>query len=393
MQRDAGAHKEMRVRTLMKVVNAIREGAYSKFQIQENTGLSWGSCSEIISLLSREDLISVRKTASQHDSRPGRKASGYEFSTMKFLLAGMELKARSIDCSLVNLGGTELNRKEYSLPDKPTNENIFRQISTVYINFLVDSGVKPHALLGLSLSLTGAVDPVKKRLIFSPRYDSLKEMDFSMLQDLLPHIEYFCVDHDINAQSSSVMDKNGWKEANYAFVHCGEGVGMGFYNKEIYTGSRGFAGEIGHVPYHGLKENRICPCGKMNCYETVLSNKGIKDLILEIYGIVPVSMGDLDKSVLTDPILNGIIADAISEMLILISNMLDPGLIVIGGEAIDPFIPEIKHKVVRSLREKAWQGGAEMVRWFHPADINCAYGTIINATPVMIEQYLREKLV
>ena len=285
MQQYAGAHKEMRVRTLMKVVNAIREGASSKNQIRESTGLSWGSCSEIISLLCREGMIRVRKTTGHHDGRPGRRASGYEFTRLKFLLAGMELKARSIDCSLVNLGGIELNRKEYSLPDKPTNENIFKQISAVYINFLVDSGIKPNTLLGLSISLTGAVDPLKKRLIFSPRYDSLEEMDFSMLQELLPQIEYFSVDHDINAQSSSVMDKNGWKESNYAFVHCGEGVGMGFYNKEIYTGSRGFAGEIGHVPYPGLKGNRKCPCGKMNCYETVLSNKGIKDLIREITGI------------------------------------------------------------------------------------------------------------
>jgi predicted NBD/HSP70 family sugar kinase len=273
--------------------------------------LSWGSCSEIISLLCREGMIRVRKTTGHHDGRPGRRASGYEFTRLKFLLAGMELKARSIDCSLVNLGGIELNRKEYSLPDKPTNENIFKQISAVYINFLVDSGIKPNTLLGLSISLTGAVDPLKKRLIFSPRYDSLEEMDFSMLQELLPQIEYFSVDHDINAQSSSVMDKNGWKESNYAFVHCGEGVGMGFYNKEIYTGSRGFAGEIGHVPYPGLKGNRKCPCGKMNCYETVLSNKGIKDLIREITGIDRVDLSDLDQSLRTDPTLSRIIAEAI----------------------------------------------------------------------------------
>jgi hypothetical protein len=49
--------------------------------------------------------------------------------------------------------------------------------------------------------------------------------------------------------------------------------------------------------------------------------------------------------------------------------------------------------VERSLRENAWQGGVETIKWFRPADINCAYGTIINSTPTMIEQYLREKLV
>lgn len=108
----------------------------------------------------------------------------------------MHLKAQSVDCCLVNLGGLELNRKEYQLQEKPTNKNIYQQIASVYINFLVDSGVKSDALLGLSLSLTGAMDPVNQRLIFSPRYDSLKDIYFAELKAFLPGIKYFSVDHD-----------------------------------------------------------------------------------------------------------------------------------------------------------------------------------------------------
>ncbi|KPL13974.1 MAG: hypothetical protein AMS23_11070 [Bacteroides sp. SM1_62] len=383
----------MRTNTLMKVVNAIGEGACSKREIKEKTKLSWGSCSEIISLLSKEGMIRLCKTENNLEGRPGRKANGFEFTTKKFLLAGMELKAQSIDCSLVNLGKVELNRKEYLLTGKPTNKNIYQQISSAYINFLVDSGVKSEALLGLSLSLTGAVDPVEKRLIFSPRYDSLEDMDFSMLKELLPHIRYFSVDHDINAQSSSVMDQNGWRDKNFVFVHYGEGVGMCFYHKEIYTGARGFAGEIGHIPYQGLQTDKICPCGKKNCFEAILSNNGIMELIREITGTETTELQNVDRSVFSNPNLCGVIADAISQMLLLVSNILDPGAIIIGGEAIDPFIPAIKPRVEKTLREKAWQGGVRTIRWFKPADINCAYGTIINASAIMIEQFIRENLV
>jgi predicted NBD/HSP70 family sugar kinase len=389
----SASHKEMRISTLMKVINAVREGACNKNEIQEITGLSWGSCSEIISLFSDEYLIKSCKIEAKNKGRPGRKATGFEFNSKKFLLAGMELKAQSVVCSLVSLGKVELNREEYQLPQKLTNENVYQQISSLYINFLVDSGVKSEAVLGLSLSLTGAVDPVNKKLIFSPRYDSLKDVDFSKLKEFLPFIKYFNVDHDINAQSSSVMDKNGWKDENYAFVHFGEGVGMAFYHKENYTGARGFAGEIGHVPYQGMQKDKTCPCGKKNCFEAFLSNDGIRDLIREITGTEIADLKNLDESILSHSKLCGIIADAASQMLILISNILDPGAIIIGGEAIEPFLPKIKTKVETKLREAAWQGGAKAIKWYSPEDINCAYGTIINSSGKMIEQYIKETLI
>ena len=393
MRHYSDSHKEMRVSTLMKVVNAVREGACSKNEIQEKTGLSWGSCSEIISLFSDEDLIKSCKIETKNEGRPGRKATGFEFNSNNFLLAGMELKAHSVVCSLVSLGKVELNREEYQLPEKLTNDNVYQQISSVYISFLVDSGVKSEVVLGLSLSLTGAVDPVNKRLIFSPRYNSLKNVDFSKLKDLLPFIKYFSVDHDINAQSSSVMDKNGWKEENYVFIHFGEGVGMAFYHKENYTGARGFAGEIGHVPYHGLQKDKTCPCGKKNCFESFLSNDGIRELIKEVTGAEIADLKNLDESILSHSKLCGIISDATSQMLILISNILDPEAIIIGGEAIESFLPKIKTKVETILRKEAWQGGAKAIKWFSPEDINCAYGTIINSSGIMIEQYIKENLI
>jgi predicted NBD/HSP70 family sugar kinase len=393
MQHYSSAHKQMRIRTLMKVIQAIGEGVSNKNEIRERTGLSWGSCSETISLLQDSNLIKALKAEPGNRGKPGRKAKDFAFNNKKFLFTGMEVKAKSVVCSLVNLGMKEIYRKEYKLREKLTNQNAYRQISSVYVGFLVDSGIKSDAILGLSLSLTGAVDPSTKKLIFSSRYDSLKDMDFSQLKEALPGIQYFSVEHDINGQSASVINKNRWKEENYAFVHCGEGVGMAFYNRGIYTGARGFAGEIGHLPYHGQVEPRICPCGKKNCFEAYLSDNGIKELIRDITGVKLQCTEELDNSVVSDPELCNIIGDAVSQMLILISNIMDPGLIIIGGTAINPFIPGIKSLVEQRLREEAWQGGVQRIEWFPPEDINCAFGTILNASGKMIEQFIKDNLI
>ncbi len=392
MKRNSLIHKEMRISTVMKVLDSIRDGARSKNEIMKMSGLSWGSCSEIIKMLIEIKLVRSFKIDYGDHDRAGRKATGYYFNTKSFLLVGMELKARSASCSLVNLGNIELHRKEYPILSL-TNRNIYQQISSVFIRFMIDSGVKTEDLLGLSISLTGAVDPVKKRLIFSPRYKSLENVDFSLLEELLPSVYSLNIDHDIIAQSSSVMDKNGWNFDNYAFIHIGEGVGMISFDKDYYKGGRGFAGEVGHIPFEGFDKERLCSCGKKNCYEAFLSSDGIRGIVEEITGIKPESIKNLDKAVLTDNRVVSFVTNALSSMILIVSNILDPGVIIIGGESIEPFIPLVKDEVELRLRHEAWMGGSREIKWYSHTDINCAYGTIINASGQILEKYIKQKLI
>ncbi len=66
------------------------------------------------------------------------------------------------------------------------------------------------------------------------------------------------------------------KEAvrHMAFVTLGTGVGAGIViNGELYRGSRGMAGEIGHIV---VEESEFrCPCGKYGCLETFVAGPAI----------------------------------------------------------------------------------------------------------------------
>lgn len=61
---------------------------------------------------------------------------------------------------------------------------------------------------------------------------------------------------------------------NAVMVTLGTGIGGGLLlNGQIYTGAKGYAGEIGHTIYD--YEGRPCKCGQTGCYERYIAAQGI----------------------------------------------------------------------------------------------------------------------
>lgn len=63
--------------------------------------------------------------------------------------------------------------------------------------------------------------------------------------------------------------------ANLVYIGLGTGVSAGVVlERQVFRGSRGLAGEFGHVPMGtGLR----CACGSMGCLETVIGATGLRD--------------------------------------------------------------------------------------------------------------------
>lgn len=62
---------------------------------------------------------------------------------------------------------------------------------------------------------------------------------------------------------------------NFIVLTLGTGVGAGVVcDGHLLTGTRGFAGELGHVTFP-FAEGRPCGCGRTGCLQTVASAKGI----------------------------------------------------------------------------------------------------------------------
>lgn len=97
------------------------------------------------------------------------------------------------------------------------------------------------------------------------------------------HFPVFLI-NDANASALGEMAFGTAKgKKDFFVVTLGTGLGSGIVvDGNILNGSRGFAGELGHVT---IRENgRSCACGKKGCLETYASVTGLKRTVFKLLG-------------------------------------------------------------------------------------------------------------
>lgn len=121
-------------------------------------------------------------------------------------------------------------------------------------------------------------------------------------------------------------------------VILGTGVGGGIcVNQQLLSGPNAITGEWGHNPLPWLKDsdrnNRPCYCGKTDCIETFLSGPGFEKSFSSHYSRHLSSdqiwlRAQQDSDALAD---THLYLDQLARALASVINILDPGIIVLGG--------------------------------------------------------------
>lgn len=115
-------------------------------------------------------------------------------------------------------------------------------------------------------------------------------------------------------------------------VIMGTGVGGGIViNKQIINGRHGIGGEWGH---NILEENGVpCYCGKSGCVEKVISGPGLESYYEKLSG-KKLSLKEIVENQTSDPNAAATmerLVENYGKALSVITNILDPDLIIIGG--------------------------------------------------------------
>jgi predicted NBD/HSP70 family sugar kinase len=124
--------------------------------------------------------------------------------------------------------------------------------------------------------------------------------------------------------------------ADVIYLRLSSGIGAGVVcDGRMLLGRYGLAGELGHVPVE--PQGAVCRCGNRGCLETVASPGAIAGLLATSWGR-PVSTTDLadllragDRGALRAVEDAG---EAVGRALALVVTLLNPALIVIGGDLL-----------------------------------------------------------
>ncbi|WP_330253742.1 ROK family protein [Nocardia sp. NBC_00565] len=227
-----------------------------------------------------------------------------------------------------------------------------------------------HPIGAVGLAVAGFINGDRSTVRFAPH---LPWQDTPVAQRLTERLGLpVILEHDANAAM--------WAEYrfgaaagghNSVLVAIGTGIGAALLiDGELYRGTHGVAPELGHLQV--VPQGRACPCGKRGCWERYCSGTALADTAIEMLATDPVHSTVLARDVFRDPgSLTGrrvagaaqdgdplavrVMADFARWLglgLAFVSDIFDPGLIVIAGgvsSSAPLFLDEAREEYARAI--------------------------------------------
>lgn len=150
---------------------------------------------------------------------------------------------------------------------------VVTEISDVLEGFRAEATRQGRNIFGVGVELGGHIEPKSGKVVFAPHLGWRDEPLLERLSSLDATLRITVV-NDVNA--FAVWEAlNPDRPDNFAVVLVGDGIGGALVvNRAVLTGSRGGAGEIGHIPL--TSGGQTCICGRRGCVETVASYRAIR---------------------------------------------------------------------------------------------------------------------
>jgi glucokinase len=217
----------------------------------------------------------------------------------------------------------------------------------------------------IGISTTGQVDSISGSIIYAN--DNVPNYTGTHLSKIINdkyHKPVF-VENDVNAAAiGEGYFGAGKKEKDFLCLTYGTGIGGAIImNKEIYKGSYGVAGEMGHMLTH--INGRECTCGQHGCYEQYASTTALIREVMKYDNNL--NNGKLIFSCLDNPsisenrnqVVKTIVDAWIDEIIYGLINLIhifNPSCIILGGGImVQPYIINAIHtrlpnKVMNSFK-------------------------------------------
>ncbi|MBS4008800.1 MAG: ROK family protein [Clostridium sp.] len=264
------------------------------------------------------------------------------------LYAAVDLGGTKIYAVLADNRGRILSSVRYETLVHEGPEAILEQMANSVRDVLAQTGAGLSHLSAVGVCLAGFFDWQKRLLIHSPNIPGFDQ--FGVEERLSKKLGVSVLaENDANAAAigeARCGAASGSQDVLYITVSTGIGAGL-VLDGQIYRGSRGFAGEAGHMVVK--PDGFLCGCGRHGCLETVASGTAItRAANLALQSGKTTILRDMARqqggSVNTasvfraahdgDETAQEIVSEAIYYLgiaLVNLVNMLNPEIVVIGG--------------------------------------------------------------
>ena len=256
------------------------------------------------------------------------------------MFAGIDLGGTKIEACLFNANLDPVLSRRIATPATSYSELVDALIAQYdWLCARAASDLGHRGTLPLGIGIPGVID----RQTGLSKTANLRADGMPLRDDLSRRLG-FAVPIENDCKCFALSEANGGAGAGYTTVFgliLGTGCGGGVcHHGKLVTGRNGLPGEVGHVgfPAHHPALRAlpalVCGCGRIGCFETLVSGPGLQALALHLTGretspeniAVGASGGDSALRQVFDTWL-----DILCELVHMLQLTIDPDCIVLGG--------------------------------------------------------------
>ncbi|UXY34396.1 ROK family transcriptional regulator [Streptomyces albidocamelliae] len=319
----------MRRRNLARVMHAVSaQGPLSRAAVASHIGLTRAAVSTLVDDLIRWGLL--EELGPERPGRVGRPGSALAVSGRGPAGIGAEIGVDHLAVCAVDLRGTVRARGvRYGANRGRRPGPVIEELTDLVREVVADAEQEDLRPAGLAVAVPGLVARDGRTVVRAPNLD-WHDTD---LGALMSEAGPLTVDNEANFGALAELWL-GDGVASRDFLHVSAEIGIGaavVLDGGLLRGSRGFAGELGHVPVR--PDGPACPCGGRGCLEQYAG----EEAVLRAAGLEPGEdlVGLLaERAAEGDERVREALRDAGTALGVALTgavNLLDPETVVLGG--------------------------------------------------------------
>ena len=269
-ERSAKNLEEVKELNLIRVLKLIHKmEVCSRSQLAAMSGLKQSTITNIVNRLIEYGV--VRETGS-FEGKKGRRSIGITLETERYQVIGVRLTRTDFSVGLFSIDGRpEQTENRQIRPEQPV-EQILSDIEETIRALMACA---PHKVVAVGMAVPGPYLANSGRVLLITGARKWEKVNFKKQLAEKFSIPFY-IEHDANAGVLAEWwyGKRRLEEKTYLYIAAGFGIGAGIIiNGQVFHGSMGIAGEIGHMTIDC--EGKPCACGNRGCLEQYASSAAV----------------------------------------------------------------------------------------------------------------------
>jgi predicted NBD/HSP70 family sugar kinase len=326
-----------------------RVGTTTRSQLADVTGLARSTIADRVDQLIAGGLVAEIGEAPSSGGRPPTLLS---LNAGAGAILAADLGATHGRLAVCDLGGSAIAERPVELDIASGPVPVLSEVERIFLELLAECDRSPRDVMGVGIGVPGPVEFAAGRAVsppIMPGWDRYPIRDRFVARFDVPVL----VDNDVNIMTLG----EHWVQADppddFLFLKVGTGIGSGLIlGGRLHRGAQGAAGDIGHVQVADAADVP-CRCGNNGCLETVAGGRALARALradgieaADSRAVVALVKAGNRQAIAAVRAAGRLIGQVLATTV----NLLNPALIVVGGD-----IAEADEQLFAGIREVAYR--------------------------------------